>query len=108
MLDWFLKLIIRRVIVGPRGIQFSIRYLRAFLREHRQFKRVDQIPDSVALSIVQEAWRKAAAKEKDGRARYGQFDKEVELAADSIVAAFEGSQNVDSRIQGILSFNRLL
>jgi len=108
MIDRLLKFVVSRFVVRPRGFRLSVRYLKAFLREHRNFERVDQIPDSVALLIAQEAWRRAAAREKDGRARYGMFDRELESAADSIVAAFNGDQEVDPRIKGILSFNNLL
>jgi hypothetical protein len=107
MIAWFFKFIVRRATVGPRGLRFSVRLLKAILLE-RYFIPLDQIPDSVALVIVQEACRRAAAKEKDGRARYGEFDREVEFAADNIIAAFKGAHDADPRIKGILSFNKLI
>lgn len=107
LIDEFLKLIIRRAIVRNSSLPGTVDYLKADLEE-KGFAHVDKIPDEVGLIIVQEALRRAAEMEKDGHPRYGQFNKQIELAADSIIAAFRGSPDADPRIKNILSFNRVI
>lgn len=98
----------KRLVVSDRSVNRAVSYLKSELKDNRGFEQVDQIPDSVYLSIVHEALRRAAEKEKDGRARSGQFLNEVASAADSVVAAYAGAENIDPRIKNILVFNRVL
>ncbi len=98
----------KRLIVSDRAVNRAVSYLKSELKDNRGFEQVDQIPDSAYLSIVQEALRRAGESEKDGRARSGQFLIEVDATADSVVAAFAGSENADPRIKNILVFNRVL
>lgn len=116
-LVWQLPIILLSVLLGPfakrlvvsdRTVNRAVSYLKFELKDNRGFEHVDQIPDSVYLSIVHEALRRAAEKEKDGRARSGQFLNEVDAIADSVVAAYTGTENIDSRIKNILVFNRVL
>jgi hypothetical protein len=84
------------------------KYLRAIIKEKGGGNRGDRLPDSVVVVIVQEMYRRAAGKERDGRARLGNFYEEIELAADNIIAAFRGDPQSDSRIKDILTFNNLI
>jgi hypothetical protein len=79
---------------------------RAYLREKRHFNR--DVPKSVLTVLIYDAYHKAAAIEKDGRARWGGFDNAIEYAADNLIAAFEGQVDVDPRIKGIMVLNHLL
>ena len=108
MIDWILKFITRRFVVRDRTIPMMAKYLKAFLREKRKFEKIELISDDIALVVVQEAYARAAAKDINGIARYGEFDKQIELAADQIIAAFNEESNADSRIKNILLFNRLI
>ena len=103
-----MALFTRRVAVSDRSMSHMVAYLKSELRDTKGFKQVDQIPDSVWLSIVHEALNRAAEKEKDGRARSGEFINQVDAAVDNVVAAFEGTGGSDSRIKNILIFNRVL
>jgi len=94
--------------VRTQSIPRMVAYLKAYLEEDRKFAGTHLIPDSVAMVIVHEAYRRAALNEKDGCARYGRFDKEVERAADSVVAAFMNEKDVDPRIKAILVFHKIL
>ncbi len=60
------------------------------------------------MVIVQDAFRRAGMAEKDGLARYGGFDRQLELAADEIIAVLQGVDGVDERIKSILTFNRVV
>lgn len=84
-----------------------VQYLKIDLEE-KGFKQTNQIPDSVALIIIQEALHRASEKEKDGRPRHGEFEKQVELAADNIIATFNNEKDVDNRIRVILEFNHVV
>jgi len=108
LVNALIKHITSRFTVRPRTMPLMVKYLKAYMEEERNFAGTHLIPDSVALVIVQEAYRRAALKEKDGRARYGGFDSEVERAADSVVAAFMNEKDVDPRIKGILVFHKIL
>lgn len=98
----------KRFVVSDRTVNRAVSYLKSELRDNRSFEQVDQIPDSAYLSIVHEALSRAGKKEKDGRARSGQFLKEVGAIADSVVAAFAGNEEAHPRIKNILIFNRVL
>jgi hypothetical protein len=83
-------------------------YLKAILSEKGGSIQADKIPNSVVMVIVQEACRRAAERENDKRARLGMFYREIELAADNLIAAFHGEPQNDSRIRDILAFNHLI
>jgi hypothetical protein len=87
---------------------FMAGYLKAIIDERGGNVRAEQIPESVVIIIVQEAYRRAAEKESDKRARLGMFYRELEMAADNIIKAFQGKPQSDSRIRDILVFNRLI
>jgi len=108
LLSVFLGPFAKRLVVSDRIVNRAVSYLKSELKNNRGFEQADQIPDSVYLSIVHEALRRAGEKEKDGRARSGQFLNEVDATADSVVAAFAGAENADPRIKNILVFNRVL
>jgi hypothetical protein len=104
----FLMLSTRRLVVSERSLNHMVAYLKAELKDRKGLEQVDQIPDSVLLTIVYEALGRAAEKENDGRARSGEFFKQVDAAANNIVAAFAGAEDADPRIKNILIFNRVL
>lgn len=108
MIDNVLKFLFARALVRNAHIPVMTKYLRLILREKWGFNRADKIPDSVAVVIVNEAYHRAVKNERDGRARWGQYYKQIDLAAAYIVAAFRGEPNVDSRIREILAFNNLI
>jgi hypothetical protein len=107
LLDWILKSLMSRAVVRPRNLIVLSGYFRAFLKERLSSSLGNHLPDSVVTSIVQEAYQRAAAKEKDGRARHGVFYKELEYAAEQVVRVSRGDQDADSRIKGILDFSNV-
>lgn len=107
MINAILKLIGGRIVVRTKIVPQMVEYLKFDLSK-KGFAHVDKICGNVGLIVVEDALRRAAEMEKDGRPRYGQFNKQIELAADHIIAAFKGDQNVDPRIKSILVFHNLL
>jgi hypothetical protein len=96
-----------RFIVLPNSIPAMVVYLREELKE-TGFDQQNDISDQVCLSIIQEAYRRAADVEADKQARYRPFYYQVEVAAKEVIAAYRGKASPDSRIKGILVFNRLI
>lgn len=90
-----------------RTVESAIGTLEEFL-VMKEFSQVDRIPHAVRMAIVQEALRKAAEKEGDGRARTGEFLDQIESAADNIIAVFDGDENADRRIHNILVFHKVV
>ena len=107
MLQKFLKFISNRTLVRSKDVPLMLRYLKADLQE-KGFTNLDKIPDYVGAIIVQEALRRAADKEKDGRPRFGPFLKQVEIAADSIIAAINGGDAAEPRIKSLLAFHKVI
>lgn len=96
-----------RTVVRPNRLPLMFDYLTSYLKE-QGFPHVDRITNPVGMIILEEALRRAAAKEKDGQARAKRFMKETTLVADSIIAAFNGDVNADPRIKSILIFHKVL
>lgn len=90
-----------------RTVKFVEGTFKEILKE-KKFTQLDRIPDSVCAVIIQEAVRRAAEKEPDGNARMKEFCDQLEFAADSIIAAFNGDEDADPRIKNILVFHKLL
>jgi hypothetical protein len=80
-------------------------YLEALMRE-RHFQR--DIPRSVLVVLVRDAYQQAVTDAKDSRARWGTFYKNIDRTADNVIAAFEQRSEVDPRIVSVLTFNNLL
>ena len=107
MLHSLLKFISNRTHVRSKSVPLMLRYLRVDLEE-KGFREIQKISDQVGTIIVEEALQRAAAKEKDGRPRFGEFRRQIELAADSVVAAFSGSAEADPRIKSLLVFHKVI
>ena len=107
MLTALLKFIASRIVVRTKRVPHMVDYLKADLAE-KGFRNPDKITREVGLVVVEEALRQAGEMEKDGRARCGRFYKQIELAADQIIAAFRGDEDVDPRIKNILVFHKVL
>jgi len=84
-----------------------LEFLAEYLKE-QGFAHTDRITKSVGLIILEEALRRAAEKEKDGKPRSNELIAQTKLIAENIIAAFNGDANVDSRIKGILVFHKVL
>jgi len=96
-----------RTIVRRSTLPLMFVYLIDYLKEEG-FAYADRITEPVGMIILEETLRRAAAKEKDGQARARNFHKETTLAADSIIAVFNGDANADPRIKNILVFHKVL
>ena len=93
-----------RFVVRPNSVPRMVDFLRIDLKE-RGFAQQSKIPDEVLVVLIQEAYRRAAERENDKLARYGQLYKEIEIIAREIEAAFEGQSDADPRIRSILEFH---
>jgi len=69
---------------------------------------VDKIPESALLSVVQEAYRRAAEEEPDQLARYGRYHHQLHLLSLQIVAALKKDPAADTRIRRILEAHGVL
>lgn len=107
MINAILKLIVARIVVRTEIVPQMVDYLEAELTKHG-LEHTRKIPRDVALVFVEEALRRAEEVEKDGRARYGRFNKQVELVAGEIIRAFRGDSHADQRVRSILVFHNLL
>jgi hypothetical protein len=107
MLERILRLFVGRATVTNRVVQAATGTLEETLAI-KGFLQIDKIPQAVRLIIIQEALRKASEKETDGCARMGEFNDQIESAADNIIAAFNGDENADPRIKNILIFHKVL
>ena len=63
---------------------------------------IDRIPESALLSVVQEAYRRAAEEEPEHRARYGRHHEQLYQLSQQIVAALKKDPAADGRIRRIL------
>jgi hypothetical protein len=106
LVDLF-ELVFGRAVVRRQNLPLMFDYLINYLRE-QGFHHTDRITTPVGTIILEEALRRAAEKEKDGQARTKIFIQETTLAADSIIAAFNGDENADPRIRSILAFHKVL
>ena len=107
MINAILKLIGARIVVRTSIVPQMVDYLEAELAKNG-FENPQKIPRDVALVFVEEALRRAGEVEKDGRARYGRFNKQIELVAREIIRAFRGDRDTDQRVKSILVFHNLL
>ncbi len=96
-----------RFVVRPKSVPSMIGLLRIDLKD-LGFIRQSTIPDEVLLVLIEEAYKRAAGRERDNLARYGRLYMEIEAIAGEIVAASEGNGNVDPRVRSILAFHRLV
>ena len=96
-----------RFVVQPRVVPKMIDHLRVELKV-RGCVRQSDISDEIMLVLIQEAYRKAAAREKDNHARYGRLYEEIESMGKEIDEAFEGNSDIDPRIKSILEFHQLI
>lgn len=107
MLEKILRLFVGRATVTSRVIQAAAGTLEETLAM-KGFDQIEKIPSQVRLIVIQDALRKAAENEEDGRARMAEFNDQIVSAADSIIAAFSGDANADARIKSILVFHKVL
>jgi hypothetical protein len=103
----FLQFLTGGVVVRRKRIPLMLACMRDSLKE-QSFAHEDKISDSVGLVILEEAYRRAGERSKDGKARSRDFIAETQRAAKAIVAAFEGNPEADPRIRSILVFHKIL
>lgn len=104
MIGRFLQLFVGRTLVRERGLPHAVEMLRSLVKESSP-PGAAEVPRSAAEAIIQDAIRRAAEEERDGRARVNRFLFHVEEAAKKIVAIRSGSPDSDSRIRSILEFH---
>ena len=102
-----LALTIWRRVVQPKSMATMIVFLREDLKDLGFYKQSD-FPNGVMHVFTEEAYRRAAEREKDKLARYGRMYREIEIVAREIVAAFQGDDAADPRIKKILEFHHLI
>jgi len=107
VLEKILKYLFGKLPVTERSVQRAERTLSETLVQ-KGFSHPDQIPASVRTVIVQEAFRRASERSRDGCVQVDHFCEEIEAAADEIIAAFNGDEHADSRIRSILVFHKVL
>ena len=108
LLGALLMFVAQRRIVPTRRTDLMVVFLKSELKDKQKFPQANSLSDAVLLIIAHEALRRAAEKEKDGRARLGEFYRQLKIAAKEIIAAFAGKEAADPRIKNILIFNRVL
>jgi hypothetical protein len=106
-INWFFDLFIGRSIVRERSLQRHPELIRLFLREAK-CDCVDKIPESALLSVVQEAYRRAAEEESDNLARYGRHHGQLYQLSQQIAAALKKDPTADVRIRRILEAHGVL
>lgn len=99
--NWLFNLLMGRRLVAERSLQRHPEMIRIHLEEAK-CDRIDKIPESALLSVVQEAYRRAAEGEPDQRARYGPHHEQLYQLSQQIVAALKKDPAADSRIRRIL------
>jgi hypothetical protein len=107
MLVALLNFLFGRTVVRRGNLSQMVEYLGNYLKE-QGFPHAERITTPVRMIILEEALRRAAEKEKDGLPRTKVFIKETTLAADNIMAAFNGDDDADPRIRSILVFHKVL
>lgn len=106
-IGWFFDLLIGRCIVRQRSLQRHPELIRIYLSEAK-CDCFDRIPESALVSVVQEAYRRAAEEEPDQLARYGRHHKQLHHLAQQIVAASKKDPAADVRIRRILEAHGVL
>ena len=106
-INWFFDLFIGRSIVRERSLQRHPELIRIILTEAK-CECVDRIPESALMSIVQEAYRRAAEEEPDNLARYGRHHEQLHQLSQQIVAALKREPAADARIRRILEAHGVL
>lgn len=74
----------------------------------RGVDRAESFPKAAYDRLVEEAYRRAAACERDKLARYKPLFSEIETVADEVERLFRSSTNGPSAVKSILEFYRLL
>ena len=99
--NWIFNLLMGRRPVAERSLHRHTDMIRIHLDEAK-CDCIDRIPESALLSVVQEAYRRAAEGEPDRRARYGPHHEQLYRLSQQIVAALKEDPAADSRICRIL------
>jgi len=96
-----------RNIVHQQALGRGPAFLRLLFAEQK-FEGHHRLPEQVYVVLVQEAYKRAGEKEPDKLARFGEYYRQMESIANSVIAAFNGQEDVDPRIRSILTFHRVL
>lgn len=102
-----LKLFTYRSVVRRADAPYNLIYLRESLAE-RGFPYLEKFTDPIATSILEETFRRAAEKERDGLPRFGRFITEVDHSVESILAICGGDIDADDRLRTILLFHHVI
>lgn len=99
--------LISRTVVRRSDGHNALEVFRDYLKQ-RDFSHLDKITDPIGRVLLEEAFRRAAAYEKDGRPRTGRFLGEMKRIANDMTAICDGNANADERIVSILRFHKVL
>lgn len=100
-ISWFFNLLVGRRPVVARSLSRHPAMIRVHLEE-AGCERCRDIPESALVSIVQEAYRRAAEEAPDKIARYGRHHEQLHHLSQQIIAALKKDPAADGRVRRIL------
>jgi hypothetical protein len=95
------------LFTGRTVVRGSLARGAEYLRLICDDQEARRLPEPALEAVVQEAYRRAASMEKDGRARHGPYFAQLHSIADSLEAAAKRQPCSDARIRSILEFHKL-
>lgn len=96
-----------RTVAKRHHLPHLLDYLGPYLKD-KGFPHADRVTSTVGVIMLEEAFRRAGEKEKDGVPRTKGVIAETALVADDIIAVFNGDPDANPRIKSILSFHQVL
>ena len=107
LLHRFFASLLGRAIVRPNSLVRGVTLLRIYLAD-KGFSAAESLPEPVCVTLIQEAYRRAADDEADKLARYGKYYRQIDTVANEVIAAMNRTPSADPRIKRILEFNKLM
>jgi hypothetical protein len=95
------------LFTGRTVVRGSLARGTEYLRLICDDEEVRHLPERALEALVQEAYRRAASVEKDGRARHGPYFAQLHSIADALEAAAKKQPCSDPRIRSILEFHKI-
>lgn len=99
---WFIS----RVTVRERFILHAADLIKAHVRD-QGYRENARIPGRVYVSIAQEAFRRAAMHEDDGKARWGPYIDEIKMAGEAVGCFLGDRPFADLRVKQILEMGEI-
>lgn len=99
---WFIS----RVSVRERFILHAADLIKAHVRDQGCSDNA-RIPDRVYVSLAQEAFRRAAMHEDDGKARWGSYIDEIKKAGEAVGCFLCDRPFADLRVKQILEMGEI-